>query len=72
MEIKPMSLPNVDQSQAEVLKQLKRAARQLRRAGEMIEAGRSFLDVAQQLYAAERAVQEAKKRLNRESSSIRG
>ena len=29
--------------------------------GEMIEAGRSFLDVAHQLYAAERTVRDAKK-----------
>jgi len=67
-----MSLPNDGQSQAEVLKQLKRAASRLRCAGEMIEAGRSFLDVAQQLYAAELAVREAKKTVNRESSSIPG
>ena len=56
-----MLSPNVHQSFAEVLKRLKRAESQLRRAGEMIEAGRSFLDVAEQLYAAERTVRDAKK-----------
>jgi uncharacterized protein len=61
MEIKPMLSPNVNQSFAEVLKRLKRAESRLRRAGEMIEAGRSFLDVAHQLYAAERTVRDAKK-----------
>jgi DNA-binding FrmR family transcriptional regulator len=61
MEIKPMFLPNVHQSHAEVLKRLKRAESQLRRVGEMIDAGQSFLDVVQQLHAAERAVREAKK-----------
>jgi DNA-binding FrmR family transcriptional regulator len=61
MEIKPMSSPDVPQSHAEVLKQLERAASQLQRAGERIEAGRSFLDVTEQLYVAERAVREAKK-----------
>ena len=55
-----MLSPNVHQSFAEVLKRLKRAESQLRRVGEMIEAGPSFLDVVQQLHAAERAVREAK------------
>jgi uncharacterized protein len=45
----------------EVLRRLKRAAGQLRSIGEMIEAGRPCLEVAQQLQAAERAVREAKK-----------
>ena len=45
----------------EVLKRLRRAAGQLRSIGEMIEAGRPCLEVAQQLQAAERAVREAKK-----------
>jgi uncharacterized protein len=61
MEIEPMTLPNVHQSHPEVLKRLKRAEGQLRSVGEMIEAGRPCLDVAQQLHAAERAVREAKK-----------
>jgi len=56
-----MTLPHVHQSHPEVLKRLKRAEGQLRSIGEMIEAGRSCLDVSQQLHAAERAVREAKK-----------
>jgi uncharacterized protein len=61
MEIKLMASSTVHQSHPEVLKRLKRAEGQLRSVGEMIEAGRSCLDVAQQLHAAERAVREAKK-----------
>jgi len=60
LKIKPMTL-DVHQSHPEVLKRLKRAEGQLRSVAEMIEAGRSCLDVAQQLHAAERAVREAKK-----------
>jgi DNA-binding FrmR family transcriptional regulator len=56
-----MTSPNLHQSHPEVLKRLKRAEGQLRSVAEMIEAGRSCLDVAQQLHAAERAVSEAKK-----------
>jgi uncharacterized protein len=51
----------VHRSHPEVLKRLKRAEGQLRSIQGMIEAGRSCLDVAQQLHAAERAVREAKK-----------
>jgi uncharacterized protein len=61
MEIKLMASSKVHQSHPEVLKRLKRAEGQLRSVGEMIEAGRSCLEVAQQLHAAERAVREAKK-----------
>jgi DNA-binding FrmR family transcriptional regulator len=56
-----MPSPNVHQTHPEVLKRLKRAEGQLRSVGEMIEAGRACLEVAQQLQAAERAVREAKK-----------
>jgi uncharacterized protein len=56
-----MASTNVHQSHPEVLKRLKRAEGQLRSVAQMIEAGRSCLDVAQQLHAAERAVREAKK-----------
>ena len=61
MEIKHMPSPNVHKTHPEVLKRLRRAEGQLRSVGEMIEAGRACLDVAQQLQAAERAVREAKK-----------
>jgi DNA-binding FrmR family transcriptional regulator len=56
-----MPSPNVHKTHPEVLKRLKRAEGQLRSVGEMIEAGRACLEVAQQLQAAERAVREAKK-----------
>jgi uncharacterized protein len=56
-----MTSPNVHKTHPEVLKRLKRAEGQLRSVGEMIEAGRPCLEVAQQLQAAERAVREAKK-----------
>ena len=56
-----MTSPNMHETHPEVLKRLKRAAGQLRSIGEMIEAGRPCLEVAQQLQAAERAVREAKK-----------
>jgi DNA-binding FrmR family transcriptional regulator len=61
MRIKPMDAPSLHTSHPEVLKRLRRAEGQLRSVAEMIEAGRPCLDVAQQLYAAERAVREAKK-----------
>jgi DNA-binding FrmR family transcriptional regulator len=56
-----MAVPNLHQSHPEVLQRLKRAEGQLRSIAEMIAAGRSCLEVAQQLHAAERAVREAKK-----------
>jgi uncharacterized protein len=56
-----MTSPNVHKTHPEVLKRLKRAEGQLRSVGEMIEAGRPCLEVAQQLQAAERAVREAKR-----------
>lgn len=56
-----MPSPNVHKTHPEVRKRLKRAEGQLRSVGEMIEAGRACLEVAQQLQAAERAVREAKK-----------
>jgi DNA-binding FrmR family transcriptional regulator len=56
-----MPPPDMHETHPEVLKRLRRAAGQLRSIGEMIEAGRPCLEVAQQLQAAERAVREAKK-----------
>ena len=56
-----MPPPDIHETHPEVLKRLRRAAGQLRSIGEMIEAGRPCLEVAQQLQAAERAVREAKK-----------
>jgi DNA-binding FrmR family transcriptional regulator len=46
-----------------IIKRLKRAEGHLRSVVEMIESGRSCLDIAQQLHAVESAVREAKKTL---------
>lgn len=51
------------QSHPEIAKRLKRAAGHLRSVVEMIEGGRSCLDIAQQLHAVEKAVGQAKKTL---------
>lgn len=46
-----------------VVKRLRRADGHLRSVVEMIEAGRSCLDIAQQLHAVEKAIAQAKKTL---------
>lgn len=58
-----MSEPHVHQSHPEIAKRLKRAEGHLRSVVAMIEAGRSCLDIAQQLHAVERAIGQAKKTL---------
>ena len=50
----------------DIVKRLKRVDGHLRGIIEMIEAGRSCVDVAQQLHAVEKAVSEAKKVLIRD------
>lgn len=50
-------------SHPDIVKRLKRADGHLRGVIEMIEAGRSCLDIAQQLHAVESAIREAKKTL---------
>lgn len=52
---------SVHQTHPDVIKRLKRAEGHLRSVVEMIEAGRSCLDVAQQLHAVEKAIGQAKK-----------
>jgi DNA-binding FrmR family transcriptional regulator len=47
----------------EIAKRLKRAEGHLRSIIDMIDAGRSCLDIAQQLHAVEKAVSQAKKTL---------
>jgi DNA-binding FrmR family transcriptional regulator len=47
----------------EVIKRLRRAEGHLRATISMIEAGRSCLDLAQQLHAVEKAIAEAKRTL---------
>lgn len=58
-----MAEPHRHQSHPEVVKRLKRAAGHLQGVVEMIEAGRSCLDIAQQLQAVEAAVANAKRTL---------
>ena len=50
----------------DIVKRLKRADGHLRSVVEMIEGGRSCLDIAQQLHAVEKAIGEAKKTLIRD------
>ena len=54
---------SVHASHPEILKRLKRAEGHLRTVVTMLEAGRSCLEVAQQLQAVERALASAKKTL---------
>jgi len=51
------------QTHPEIVKRLKRADGHLRSIIEMIEGGRSCLEVAQQLHAVEKAIGQAKKTL---------
>jgi len=51
------------QSHPDIVKRLKRASGHLNGIVEMIESGRSCLDIAQQLHAVEKAVCQAKKTL---------
>ena len=55
--------PHLHQSHPDIVKRLKRADGHLRGIVEMIEAGRPCLEVAQQLHAVERAIEEARKTL---------
>jgi DNA-binding FrmR family transcriptional regulator len=54
---------NVHQSHPEIVKRLRRAEGHLRSIIEMIENGRTCLDIAQQLHAVEKAVVNAKRTL---------
>ncbi len=54
---------HLHESHPEIVKRLKRADGHLRGVIEMIEAGRSCLDIAQQLHAVEKAIAQAKKAL---------
>ena len=55
--------PHVHGSHPEITSRLRRAHGHLRSVIEMIEAGRSCVDVAQQLYAVEKAGSQAKRTL---------
>lgn len=54
---------HVHETHPEIVKRLKRADGHLRGIIEMIEAGRSCLEVAQQLHAVEKAIVQAKRTL---------
>ena len=58
-----MSAPLLHETHPAIVKRLKRADGHLRKVIEMIEAGRSCLDIAQQLQAVESAIGQAKKTL---------
>lgn len=58
-----MSEPHLHQTHPDIAKRLKRAEGHLRGIIEMLAAGRSCLDLAQQLHAVEKAVGQAKKTL---------
>lgn len=58
-----MSELHLHESHPEIAARLKRAHGHLRSVIEMIDAGKSCLDVAQQLHAVEKAVAQAKRAL---------
>ncbi len=58
-----MANKHVHGSHPKIVKRLKRAEGHLHRIIEMFDEGRSCLDLAQQLYAVEKAVGEAKRAL---------
>ncbi|MGA0534227.1 MULTISPECIES: metal-sensing transcriptional repressor [Hansschlegelia] len=58
-----MSEPHLHESHPQVVARLKRALGHLRSVIEMIESGKPCVDVAQQLYAVEKAVAQAKRAL---------
>lgn len=54
---------HLHQTHPEIVKRLKRATGHLRSITEMIETGRSCVEIAQQLHAVEKAIAQAKKTL---------
>lgn len=58
-----MAEQHIHETHPAIIKRLKRADGHLRGIIEMIEAGRSCLDIAQQLHAVEKAIGQAKKTL---------
>lgn len=55
--------PHIHETHPAIVKRLRRADGHLRSIIEMIETGRSCIDIAQQLHAVEKAVAQAKKTL---------
>jgi DNA-binding FrmR family transcriptional regulator len=58
-----MSENHIHASHPDIVKRLKRAEGHVRRVIAMFDEGRNCLDVAQQLYAVEKAISEARRRL---------
>jgi uncharacterized protein len=58
-----MSENPIHASHPDIVKRLKRAEGHVRRVIAMFDEGRSCLDLAQQLYAVEKAISEARRRL---------
>ncbi|WPC67559.1 metal-sensing transcriptional repressor [Rhodoferax ferrireducens] len=58
-----MTQPDTHESHPAIVKRLRRASGHLNSTIEMIEHGRSCLDIAQQLQAVEKAIHQAKKTL---------
>ncbi len=56
-------IPHLHKTHPHIVKRLKRADGHLRGVIDMIEAGRSCLDIAQQLQAVEKAIAQAKRTL---------
>lgn len=61
-----MSKPHLHSTHPEIVKRLKRASGHLESIVEMIRDGRGCVDVAQQLHAVEKAINQAKKTLIRD------
>ncbi|MDR5904915.1 metal-sensing transcriptional repressor [Franzmannia qiaohouensis] len=55
--------PHTHQSHPDIINRLSRARGHLQSVTQMIEDGRSCLDIAQQLHAVEKAIQQAKRTL---------
>ena len=58
-----MNDQHLHETHPDIVKRLRRAEGHLRSITEMIEAGRSCVDIAQQLHAVEKAIAQAKKTL---------
>ncbi|MCE0734217.1 metal-sensing transcriptional repressor [Halomonas sp. G15] len=55
--------PHTHESHPDIIKRLNRAGGHLQSVTQMIEEGRPCLDIAQQLHAVEKAIQQAKRTL---------
>jgi uncharacterized protein len=58
-----MTEPHLHQSHPDIVKRLKRAEGHIRRVIAMFDEGRNCVELAQQLHAVEKAINEAKRQL---------